>query len=582
MRRLLHILCVACLALACNIDEEIKVPLPRIYLDSETGVYTVKQFEEIRIAPTYEFDEGATYSWSIEGKEVGNGRAFVFSATEEIGRTFITLTVTTYAGSASEQIRVDVVELQRPSISLAGATDGFSIVKGEGLNLVVEMRETSLPTTITWYVEGQSVGEGLSYTFVGEELGEYDVRVCAKNEDGESKIEFAVEVVAYRAFVWSFERTEFNLMSGRKLRLAPLTYTSDVDAHYTFTMDDEVLSEGETPIYIFDKREQGIYRIMLTARVTQGDDVEVHSQMFTITVQSTEDTYFRAVTEQSTTSWNRVYAYMPAPGQFINDTKTAGFDGTQTTHQSAIEYATRRLSEGHWLSLGGFGGYIVVGFDHSVVNSGDYDFGVAGNTFEGSSEPGVVWVMQDENGDGLPNDTWYELAGSEYGKSETICNYAVTYYRPADSAMAVQWRDSEGRSGVVDYLKSSHSQDYYYPLWVAADSYTLRGTRLKERNYDSSGNGSMWVQPAYDWGYADNNSSIDILEGGVVEDGDIRYNRFKISDAVDATGERVKLKYIDFVKVQTACNTKSGWLGENSTEVMGFIDYSMQQKASQR
>ena len=48
-----------------------------------------------------------------------------------------------------------------------------------------------------------------------------------------------------------------------------------------------------------------------------------------------------------------------------------------------------------------------------------------------------------------------------------------------------------------------------------------------------------------------------------------------ISNAIDAEGNPVELKYIDFIKVQTGCNTKSGWLGENSTEVFGFFDYSM-------
>jgi hypothetical protein len=40
----------------------------------------------------------------------------------------------------------------------------------------------------------------------------------------------------------------------------------------------------------------------------------------------------------------------------------------------------------------------------------------------------------------------------------------------------------------------------------------------------------------------------------------------------------VELKYIDFVKVQTACNAKSGWIGENSTEVYDFYDYGLKQK----
>ena len=52
-------------------------------------------------------------------------------------------------------------------------------------------------------------------------------------------------------------------------------------------------------------------------------------------------------------------------------------------------------------------------------------------------------------------------------------------------------------------------------------------------------------------------------------------NHFKISNAIDANGNKVDLKYIDFIKVQVGVNAKSGWLGEVSTEVFGFFDYSM-------
>ena len=52
-----------------------------------------------------------------------------------------------------------------------------------------------------------------------------------------------------------------------------------------------------------------------------------------------------------------------------------------------------------YLSLGAYGGYVVIGFDHSVENvPGEYDLILEGNAFAGSSEPGIVWVMQDENG----------------------------------------------------------------------------------------------------------------------------------------------------------------------------------------
>ncbi|MBO5850050.1 MAG: cell surface protein, partial [Paludibacteraceae bacterium] len=55
-------------------------------------------------------------------------------------------------------------------------------------------------------------------------------------------------------------------------------------------------------------------------------------------------------------------------------------------------------------------------------------------------------------------------------------------------------------------------------------------------------------------------------------------NRFDISNAIDANGNLVELDFIDFVKVQTAVNSKSDWLGEMSTEVVGFFDYSMKKE----
>ena len=285
--------------------------------------------------------------------------------------------------------------------------------------------------------------------------------------------------------------------------------------------------------------------------------------------------HYRAKTETSVAEQTIIFEYTPAPGQFINETKTGGFDGTQTTPEAAVAYATQRMKEKNFVSLGGFGGYIVVGFDHSIDNTGNYDFGVEGNSFKGSSEPGIVWVMQDKNGNGKPDDTWFELKGSETGKETTVRNYAVTYYRPAKPQQPVKWTDNLGNEGEVDYLNQFHKQDYYYPLWITADSYTLTGTCLEARNYDQSGNGTYWVQAEYDWGYADNFSEIDRLSDGNNANASANANYFKISNAIDEKGNPVDLKYIDFIKVQTGCNTKSGWLGENSTEVFGFFDYSM-------
>jgi len=279
------------------------------------------------------------------------------------------------------------------------------------------------------------------------------------------------------------------------------------------------------------------------------------------------DDFYRATNADSKAACSAVFEFLPAPGQFINENYTA------SSMSEACEYAKGRFDQNAYVSLGGFGGYIVVGFDHSIENTGDYDLAIRGNAFSGSSEPGIVYVMKDDNGNGLPDDTWYELAGSEYGLAETISNYSVTYYRPSETKSPVKWKDSLGEEGEIAYLKSFHRQDYYYPEWVAEDSYTLSGTRLKARNHDTSGNGTYWVNDDFDWGYADNFSKIDRLTNDDNASAGKSDNHFRISDARNADGTDANLKYIDFVKVQTGINAQSGMLGENSTEVFGIFDY---------
>jgi hypothetical protein len=264
-----------------------------------------------------------------------------------------------------------------------------------------------------------------------------------------------------------------------------------------------------------------------------------------------------------------VFEYTPAPGQFINNQISSGFDGTETTARAACEYASKRLEKRQYVSLCGFGGYLVVGFGHKITNSGGgYDLAIAGNPFEGSSEPGVVWVMRDENENGEPDDVWYELIGSESGKSGTIHNYSVTYHKPSGAKQPICWEDSLGESGEIAHI-AAHSHDSYYPAWIEAESYTLRGTRLAPRTHF---NGSIWVQEGFAWGYVDNENDKDLWRG-VGKFAGMDFNRFRLSDAVDADGEPANLEYIDFVKVQTALNSQSGGLGENSTEVFAICDY---------
>lgn len=262
---------------------------------------------------------------------------------------------------------------------------------------------------------------------------------------------------------------------------------------------------------------------------------------------------------------NKVFEYIPAPGQFINTTTSAYEDGFSAGQ--VLERATEKLKKKSVISLGGFGGTITVGFHQSIRNSkGEYDFRILGNAsynqntgtgaLGGSAEPGIVLVSKDENGNGLPDDEWYELAGSEYGKDTETRNYEITYYRPQPANGDVRWTDNQGGEGFV-YRNSYHQQDSYYPNWIEEDEITFRGTRLKDNAINEGG---TWVGYCYPWGYADNHPNRS------------EFSQFKIDWAVDQNGNHVELDKIDFVKIYTAVNQNVGWMGEISTEVMTVED----------
>ena len=455
----------------------------------------------------------------------------------------------------------------------------FSLQLGESLTLTPVYENLTESATFCWLHDGVGVGTDASYTFVPTSVGVYYLTIEVATEYGKAFLEMRIDVweekpeppppppdtipVTDRK-LFTFDQVEYHVSVGRTIRLLPLDL--DSTRHYTFTwrVDGTTRQEGEEPLYRFEAQAQGTFRVDFHA----SDGEAAADTTLTVVVCPPEGKYRRAATATNSPLAAKVYGYLPAPGQYINENFTAA------TMEEACEYAMTRMRDGKYVSLGGFGGSLVVGFDHSIANDGDYNFAVKNTVYSNYSEPGIVWVMQDENGDGLPNDTWYELKGSDYGLPGTIQDYAVTYQRPSAPAMPVSWTDNRGGSGRIDYLVAYHKQDYYYPAWVKEDTYTLRGTRLEAHNYDQSGTGTYWVNPDYGWGYADNYSPIDMLPEratGITAG----CNHFKIADAVTFDGKPANLQYVDFIKVQTGLNAKSGWLGELSTEVFDVIDFNL-------
>ncbi|MCF8391500.1 MAG: T9SS type A sorting domain-containing protein [Bacteroidales bacterium] len=269
---------------------------------------------------------------------------------------------------------------------------------------------------------------------------------------------------------------------------------------------------------------------------------------------------------------HRVHDYKPAPGQFIN--------APGGTRESALGITGE---EGGLVSLGAFGGYIVFSFEQEVDNHPEnpygVDFVIFGNATDEFSEPGIVSVMQDTNHNGLPDDIWFELAGSDYSFNSTLYNYSIKYYEPISKAADdVVWVDGFNNSGKIS-ANSFHTQSYYpaegFDTGFYSGSCSFIGSKI-EAETDFSDAFRIKSFPR-NFGYADNIQSTGDISGlpdnpytkeveGMGGDG------MDISWAVDSLGNNVYLEKIHFVKVHTAVLGEAGPLGEFSTEIRSALD----------
>ena len=260
-------------------------------------------------------------------------------------------------------------------------------------------------------------------------------------------------------------------------------------------------------------------------------------------------------------------------------------------------------TDSDYILLGGWGGYITAGFDHNIINNDGDDFAVYTQPGYGN-EPAVVYVMDDTNTNGLPDDTWYELSGSDtdadYSAGETysygedneveiaadplnkyVRNYELTYYK-ADLTLEdnnpeygnITWSDNQENSGILISMYGSDTSELWWWYGEDVESKTFKGVKLPYNKFTINGTSWQDFEDRLNWGYAENYS-----ENGAEDCKSVTFgsetrlaNCLDISNAVDQDGEPYHLDKIRFIKVQTGVFLQAGQLNEVSAEISGAVD----------
>lgn len=307
----------------------------------------------------------------------------------------------------------------------------------------------------------------------------------------------------------------------------------------------------------------------LTLNVTEGDKKGTSSTIVNV-INETKN-YNAYITT--------LFDFSPAPGMFANDLYKDGFQKADV-----MRIALGRISEtsvGYPIDLGGFGGSIVVGFDHMVVNSpGKKDFRVYGADLTDKGNPpapGLIYVAYDKNANGKPDeDEWYEIIGSQHAKENTIKNFKITYHKPAagkpvvvsgpnDPFLDREHLYCENNQSQTYFLPRSKTKKEYYPAWATQTTVTYEGTKLNV-NFAAvrPGQTTLWNFEAPEWGYVNaKNPDIDI------------------DWAVDKNGNKVNLPGINFIKVVNCVSEPMGLCHQQSsmaTRFSGAVDLQILKK----
>ena len=284
-----------------------------------------------------------------------------------------------------------------------------------------------------------------------------------------------------------------------------------------------------------------------------------------------------------------VVSYLPI-GQFANNSEW-GYLGTKFVGSN------KTAPETTGVSLGAFGGFIEFYFENGIedkaTNPYGVDFVIYGNAFNGNPEAGAVQVSVD-------GTTWYELAGSNYYKSNFTANDPANgfskFYTGTLRNTSVIY--TKGSSRVTAKLGSLNAADCcpaaWFPLttnFTAFENDPTGGATCDSRvSVNLSGNTLTFTGVTaiadsdttadYAFGYADVTPNGSPSEYGEAVNPYTPYTSdktggdgFDLAWAVDiATGEPVNLsgQKVKYVRVYSAV-LDFGRFGETSPEITGIF-----------
>ena len=355
----------------------------------------------------------------------------------------------------------------------------------------------------------------------------YGITGCSDDDKNDSEIGITLD-------------ESYSVVASKIVTITPQVATTDASYQWILTKNpvnaikDSLLSTDASLAFIALK--EGEYDI--TLKVVKGN--ESGSKNFIVNVTGETSQYSPYITA--------MYDFAPAPGTLANDCyKQDGY-----TKEDVMKIALGRIdntSVGYLLDLGSFGGSVVVGFDHTVINiPGERDFRVYGvneSVPNFVTAPGLLFVAYDKNGNGKPDDDeWYEIKGSAHKDNIVDSNFSVTYHRPAKDKAPVQvgpfdpFQDresvlTENSLGESFYLSLLRNRKELCPSWINLDKFTFTGKRFNINiRPQVAGQYTLWQYDILDWGYVN------------AKDPDI-----DIDWAIDKAGNKVHLPGIDYIKV---------------------------------